>query len=261
MPVRAAITMVLLPLMLLAIASCEEPRYDASTPDAALDSMRAMIDDGRPELLVRFMHIGARDRTFADGVTEASAIDDVRGKTGDLLAQLWRVSNKLKDRYPGQVLEEVDLARESVPVLMGGRFEEPLKRFLLDPFRWIDEQRDRLTTVDLGDGTAAVLWDGQPAFGGLGLQMIETAEGWMIDIPVDLPPINEYRPETREEWAVLANLMLTFENSLRHFEERLDDGDFHSLEDAANQAGRMLGESAIVQGMIYMWMKRGDRDA
>src|SRR5262245_31781265 len=93
----------LLMAMTLALGGCAKPEYDASTPQSALDSMHKMITDGRPEMLAQMVHIDARSITYADGVTEASAIDEVTHKTGDMLGRLYRVARKLRDAFPDQV--------------------------------------------------------------------------------------------------------------------------------------------------------------
>ena len=91
---------------LVAASGCSDPVYDTDTPGAALDAMRSMIAVGRADLLPTMVHVDVRDVTFDDGVTEASAVEDVRAKTGDMLGQLWRVSTKLRDRFPDEVEDE-----------------------------------------------------------------------------------------------------------------------------------------------------------
>jgi len=239
----------------VSVAGCADPEYDASTPDLAIDAMQRMVEEGRADRLVTLIHIEPRDITYADGVTEESAIADVRDKAGELLARVWRVSRKLNERFPGEAVAEAGAAGAEVGALLGAGFERGVSEFLTDPFAFVTTQRDRITAIDMGDGTAAILWDGQPPFGGVGLGMVETGGAWKIDIPIDAPMLSEYRPDTREEWGVVANIMLGLENALQDFESRLDGGEFSSLADAGNQAGRMLGESAIVQGLIYRTMK------
>ena len=41
----------LLMATMLVMVGCEKPQYDTSSPQAALDSMKKMIADGRPEML------------------------------------------------------------------------------------------------------------------------------------------------------------------------------------------------------------------
>jgi hypothetical protein len=237
------------------VVGCADPEYDASTPDLAIDAMQRMVEDGRADRLVTLVHIEPRDISYADGVSEESAIADVLDKAGELLARIWRVSRKLNERFPGEAVAEAGAAGAEFGALLGAGFERGVSEFLTDPFAFITRQRDRITAIDMGDDTAAILWDGQPPFGGIGLGMVETGGTWKIDIPIDAPMLREYRPDTREEWGVIANIMLGLENALQDFESRLDRGEFSSLADAGNQAGRMLGESAIVQGLIYRTMK------
>jgi hypothetical protein len=123
---------------------------------------------------------------------------------------------------------------------------------MTDPFGLLDEQANRLTIEDLGDGTAALLIDGQPAFG-FGPQMRNIEGSWKVDVPLDL--LQKYRPGTRHEWAVVASMMLAMENALSTFEDELDAGSFRDLRHASDRAGRLLGERVVVQVMIYAGMK------
>lgn len=233
------------------LASCSEPTYDTSTPQAVLDSVYQMIQDDHAEQIASLVHIQPReDKIFDDGVTEASAIEDVRAKTGAMLGQLFRVARKLRERYPGQVDQEIAALIEKREAFGAGPW---VARFLTNPFGLIDEQKRRLTAEDLGDGTAAILVDGEP-MSGIPLQLVEIDGEWRIELPIDL--LQDYRPNTRHEWAVLASMMLAIENALGDFEEELDAGKFRDLAQAGERAGRMLGESVLVQSLIYRAMKR-----
>ena len=66
----------------------------------------------------------------------------------------------------------------------------------------------------------------------------------------------EYWPQTRWEWSVVASMLLAIENALEDFERMLARDQFKSLSQASAYAGRLLGESVIVQGVIYGMMKR-----
>ena len=239
-----------------ALCGCSKPQYDTSSPQSALDSMYQMIADGHPEMLSHMLYIEPRDITYSDGVTEASAIENVTDKAGDMLGQLYRVAQKLRGRYPADVNRELNKAHGSIQKAARGEDPDFFGRFMTDPFGLMDQQRQRITVQDLGDGTAAILIDGKPAFG-LGLQMREVGGvdgGWKIDVPIEL--LQEYRPNTREEWSVIANMMLSLERALTQFEVELDRGDFRDLQQAGNRAGRLLGERGFVQAIIYQTMKK-----
>lgn len=234
------------------LAGCSDPTYDQSTPDAAINAAMTMVEDGRPDLLPTLLYLPAREITYDDGVTEASAIDDVRAKLRDLLAQMHRISEKVRERYPDDIRQELGAVAIDIS---GSNFEQFFAEFMADPFRFMKVQRSRVTTIDLGDGTAAILVDGQPPFGGIGLQMREVDGEWMIEVPIDHPAIGQYRPNTRHEWAVIASMMLGFENSLHDFEAALDDGEFRDLRAASLHVGRLMAESAAIQAIIYASMK------
>lgn len=241
-------------LLALLLGGCADPEYDVSTPEAALDAMHQMAVDGRADLMSRMIHIEARDITFDDGVTEASAIREVIDKTGDMLGRLYRVAQQLRERFPAEMESAVrDLQSGQRVEGLFGDDSRQLTRFLTDPFGLLSEQRARLSVEDLGDGTAAVLLDGNPMFGGLGLLMREVDGAWKIEVPIAL--LQDYRPNTRHEWAVLASLMLGLENSLKQFEDELDDGRLRNLAQASERAGRLLFESAAVQVFLYRAMK------
>jgi hypothetical protein len=238
----------------LSAGGCRKPRYDTSTPESAVDAMAQMVKDGRVEMLPSMLFVEARDVTFADGVTEASAIEDVNGKAGEMLARLWRVSNKLKGRFPADVDRE--LAKGGSWATRSG-FGDVFTAVMADPFGWLDANRSRLAVEDLGDGTASFEVDGKPAFGGA-ISMRETPDGWRVAVPIELARSSGYFPDTREEWAVLAYMMLAVENALVDFEGELDTGKFRDLRAASERAGRMVSESAAAQAIIFAMMQRND---
>ncbi len=241
----------------LTLCACGKPAVDTSTPQALLEAVRVAVEDGRPEILPDLVYVPVREVTFEDGVTEASAVEDVRGKLKDTLAQLWRVTTALRDRYPGQVTKEVAAAQQG---LIPADFRAAFSRFFIDPLGEIARERSNLTIEDMGDGTAALLWKDEPLWGGA-LSVQEMPEGWRFVVPVDALRSSEYFPDTRAEWAILASLMLGVENSLTDFERELNAGKFRDLKAASTRVGRLIGESVIAQGIIYAMMKRADAPA
>ena len=214
--------------------------------------MEQMVRDGRPDLLPTMLFVEPRDLTFADGVTEASAIEDVKRKAGDMVAQLWRVSRKLKQRYPQEVDALVGQGGSWAAGQAGG---DVVAKVVADPFGWLDANTSRLAVEDLGDGTATFSLDGKPVLGGV-LTMAETKDGWRVTFPASLVRGSEYFPDTREEWAVVAYLLLAVENALADFEHEIDAGRFPTLQAAGDRAGRLVGESAAAQAVIYAMMQR-----
>jgi hypothetical protein len=239
MHVRASIRLAVAAALVAVAAAggCRKPRYDTSS-----------------ELLPTMLFVEARDVTFPDGVTEASAIEDVKGKAGEMLAQLWRVSQKLRKRYPADVDRE--LGKGGSWATRSG-FGDVFNAVMADPFGWLDANRSRLEAEDLGDGTATFELDGKPVLGGT-LSMRETDDGWRIALPVELARSSGYFPDTREEWAVVAYMMIAVENALTDFEGELDGGKFRTLGEASERAGRLVAESAAAQAVIFALMQQND---
>ena len=243
----------------LCVVGCKKNVDDTSTPQKALDAIQRMIEEGRPQDLPKMIEIKARDVTFEDGVTEASAIQNVKDKLGTMLGKLWRVSKKVNSRFPAELKAEAKVGVKAAAD-QGFDYRSLAKRVLGDPFGFLTEQRARMEVEDLGDGTAAISIDKEPAFGGL-LTMVETSDGWKMNVPVDTLRSNKYWPDSRHEWAVIASMMIGIENSLGEFEGEFDQGKIRSVREAGERVGRLLGESVVVQSIIYSMMKRDDGTA
>jgi hypothetical protein len=174
-----------------------------------------------------------------------------------MLGQLGRVSRKIKERFGGE-FEKKETEAERLSDRFG--FGPIVERLVEEPFAVLDESRAKLSAEDLGDGTAALLYEEDPVAGGF-VALVETGDGWRVTVPVELIQSNEYWPQTRHEWAVLASLLLGIENSLTMFEGELDDGRFKTLDQATERVGRLLGESVVVQSVIYATMKGKPSDS
>jgi hypothetical protein len=247
----------ILACVLGAALGCKKPKFNTSTPEDMLDAATEMVAQNHAEYLPTLLDIPARDITFDDGVTEASAIDEVKLKAGDMLARLVRVAGELRDRFPKQVEKEIKI------VLGKGRnasVRDIAIAAIADPAAWLTAQRALLTATDLGDETAALNFDGQPIFAGA-LTLTQTSDGWRVRFPVELVRSSKYWPDSREEWAIVASMMLAVENALKDFERDLNSGSIKNLDAASSRVGRLIGESVVAQSIIYSMMKReGDQD-
>ena len=237
------------------LAGCGTEEYDTSTPEAVLASARSMVENGDANRLPELIHFEARDIQFEDGVTEASAIEEVKAKLAELMGRLWVIGEELQARFPGESLDTLDEAVVMVGAEGGGDWTDIVGQLLTDPYDFLDEGQGRIEILDLGDGTAAVLWDDEPALGGF-VAMLETDDGWRASVPIELVRDTEYWPQTRWEWSVVASMLLSIENALEDFENEVRNDQFRTLSQAAASAGRIVGESAVVQGIIYGMMKR-----
>ncbi len=235
-----------------AVLGCKKPKFNTSTPEDMLDAATEMVVKNQAQYLPTLLDIPARDVTFDDGVTEASAIEEVKTKAGDMLARLVRVAGELRDRFPKQVEKEIKI------VLSKGRkasARDIAIAAIADPATWLTAQRALLSATDLGDETASLQFDGQPIFAGA-LTLTQTSDGWRVRFPVELVRSSKYWPDSREEWAVVASMMLAVENALKDFERDLNSGAIKNLDAASSRVGRLIGESVVAQSIIYAMMKR-----
>ena len=242
---------------LVTLVGCKKPKFNTSTPEDMLDAATEMVTQNHAEYLPGLIEIPPRDVTFDDGVTEASAIAEVKSKAGDMLARLVRVAGGLRERFPKQVDKEIK------SVLGKGKkasTRDLAIAAIANPAAWLTAQRALITTTDLGDGTAALSFDGQPIFAGA-LTLIHTDNGWRIRFPVELVRSSKYWPDSREEWAVVASMMLAVENALKDFERDLNSGAIKNLDAASSRVGRLIGESVAAQSIIYAMMKRDEDEA
>ncbi|MAD19297.1 MAG: hypothetical protein CMJ52_03635 [Planctomycetaceae bacterium] len=240
---------------LLLLAGCGGSDYDTPTPESVLVVAGSMVENGDAHRLPSLIEIAPRDIEFEDGVTEASAIAEVKAKLAELLGRLWLVGEELQRQFPEETLGTLDEAVDLVGDVTDEDWTDVVGGLLADPFAFLEVQEDRVEILDLGDGTAAVLWDDEPALGGF-VAMLETDDGWKVGIPIELVQESDYWPQTRWEWSVVASMLLGIENSLGDFEQEVRSGRFKSLSMAAERAGRIVGESVVVQGVIYAMMKR-----
>ncbi|MBC03111.1 MAG: hypothetical protein CMJ34_07390 [Phycisphaerae bacterium] len=255
-PGRRGVARLLSGLVLTGLAAgCGSEDYDTSTPEAVLASARAMVENGDANRLPELIHFEARDIEFDDGVTEASAIEEVKAKLSELMGRLWVIGEELQARFPDESLDTLDEAVTMVESEGGGDWTDIVGQILTSPYEFLDEGEGRIEILDLGDGTAAVLWDDEPALGGF-IAMLETDDGWRASVPIELVRDTEYWPQTRWEWSVVASMLLSIENALEDFENDVRSDRFRTLSQAAASAGRIVGESAVVQGIIYGMMKR-----
>ena len=238
------------------LAGCGKPSYDTGTPEAVLDTALAMTSDGRIEQLPELIEIPARDVTFDDGVTEASAIAEVKAKAGQMLARALRTADALRARFPNEAARELRNATRKTA--KGAR--DQVVAALADPAGWLAAQRPKLSATDLGDGTAALTFEGQPILAGV-LTLARTDDGWRLRVPVELLRESPYWPDTRHEWSVIASMMLAIEHAMEDFQRDLDTGRISSLDMASSRVGRLVGESVVVQSVIYAMMKRPDAAA
>jgi hypothetical protein len=127
-------------------------------------------------------------------------------------------------------------------------FNALAKQLLADPYAFLSEGRDKLSTVYVSDDSVAILWDERPIAPPIGLGMRETERGWQVVIPWHLPGLRRFKPRNENEFKVFGSMMRTFENVARDLENDLEAGEINDMTDLADTA---VEKAAIPAVMVF----------
>ncbi len=221
---------------------------NTDSPDALVDSAFAVVEAGRADLLADLIY--APDDDFRL----------VLDQFGLLLLDLQRLATLLAERYPDDIaaLREAPGGGAAAMAMLGSRNGPPpgadrlLRRLMADPFAWARESRDRITTASIGDDSAAILVDGAPALG-VGLVLRREDGRWWVELPTGLPMIQQYMPQTTEEFQILASLVRVVDNAVLDLTQDIERGKCADL----SEASRLAGEKAF--GPLVMCFVAYDR--
>lgn len=226
-----------------------EREYAASTPDELIASAFEAIERGEADRLSDFVYAPT---------PEFRAVLD---RLGALLGSLGDLASALDERFPADVAKlKVEAARGGGPglgsllgaVTGGGRGRGPgagaggapgasqqasVEALLADPYGWADALKDRVSAVVIADDLAAVQVDGKPALGGLGMTLRRDDGRWWIDLPLELPMVKKYVPQTLEEHQVLGSMIKVVDNAVIDLTKDVRSGACRTLKDASGLAG------------------------
>ncbi|TVQ31812.1 MAG: hypothetical protein EA376_07415 [Phycisphaeraceae bacterium] len=259
------LTAVLLGLAVLVSGASDRPSrggaYDQSTPDAVLISALQMVEDGEVGRLTELIH------------ADSDEMRAVLNRVGSLLQRLHVLADEIQTRFPDEVAEMRAKAESAAGAnggmqslfagapqrQRGGRGGPPwstaggggfLQPLLADPFAWIERNRTRMTVIQTADNTAAIMVDGKPAFG-LGLTMRLEDDRWQVMLPLRLPFISRYMPQTREEWAIVASLVEVIDRAVDELAADVRAGRCRNIEAVAELAGEKAWMPVVMCVMAY----------
>lgn len=212
------------------------------SPDAVVDSAFAVVEAGRADLLADLLYAPSDDFRM------------VLDQAGLLLLDLQEFAALLAERYPDEIAElrEAGAGGGAAALLTraGSGGEQALRRILADPFAWARSSRDRITTATLGEDSAAVLVDGAPAMG-IGLLMKREGDRWWIELPLGLPMIQKYLPQTPEEHQVLASMIRVIDNAVLDLIIDIKAGRCATLDEVSELAGEKAFGPMIMCVVAY----------
>lgn len=102
----------------------------------------------------------------------------------------------------------------------------------------------------IADDQAAILLDGQPV-PPVGLTMRKADGNWYIELPLNLPVLSGYMPQTFNEWSIVGSLIRVLENTVRELTDEVNAGRVNRIEALAEKAGEKAFLPAAMVFVAY----------
>lgn len=214
-----------------------------STPDGVIDAAFDLVAQGRPGRLAELIYAPDDDMRL------------VLASLSRLLESVHALSVALRERFPNEIetlRADASTRPNAAGAAMwlsnttgatsagaggGGPPTAMLRTFMADPFGALTGARERVSTVMIADDMAAILVDGRPALG-VGLTMRYDADKWWVELPLGLPVVERYAPQTPEEHQILAAMIQVIDNAIVELTGDVRRGKARDLDDAAQLAGQ-----------------------
>ena len=225
-------------LALVLAGNPKRTTYPQQSPDDVLRAAVGMIKNGETRQLSTLIY------------AETPEMRTVLTQLGTVLESMQKLSVSSAKRFPDEFKKLQDDALSAaedpknkgiVAQLMIGMNEfgngKPTGRqpnaddvrnafsaILADPFGWIDRNAARLTTVKTADDTASIMFDGQPAIPVVGLPMKLENGKWYINLPLNVVPISNVMPKTKQQWSILGSVLKVTDNAMVDLRTDVDAG-------------------------------------
>ncbi|HYD00370.1 MAG TPA: hypothetical protein VEB22_04020, partial [Phycisphaerales bacterium] len=135
------------------------------------------------------------------------------------------------------------------------QFQDFTTRLFADPFGWLDSGAGRLSVERTADDAAVIKFDKEPLLGGL-FTIREHDGRWWFVLPLNLPGVNQYTPQTRNEWCIVADLIKVLDNAMAELRDDVKTGKASSVK----RVGELAGEKAIIPAGIVFFMYGKEMD-
>ncbi len=251
--------------------------YSQASPDAVLDSAMLMVKNGDARLLTKLI--------YADSPEMRQSLNRLRL----LLQNMQGLAKEIQENFPKEIQEfrektEKELkegktpaflaaisggfgrgsqANIAVPSANGDRSEtesavrEFVARQFSDPFGWLEQNAERLSTLTIADDQATVTLDGRPVAGiGIPLQLAEDGN-WYIKLPTGMPPLSDVLPKAKPQWMMFNSLVQLLDNTVVELTTDVRSGNLRNLKSIGDKAQ----EKIIFPGALWFTAYSADLDA
>lgn len=270
---RSAPTLVALLALLsaLILPGCKKNEYSQASPDDTVQAALAMVRNGDAAKLPRLIYADSREYR------------SVLNRLGALFGTLQEMGTEVAARFPAEVAKLQEQIKEAATGEGAAQLAERLRsgeaasgslavgqpqndaerrareqqfrdvslRLFADPFSFLDIAKERLTTQRLSDDQAAVLLDGKPV-PPIGLTMRRDADGlWYFELPLNLPAVAQFVPQTRHEWSIIGSLIRVLDNAVKELTVDVRNGSIGRMDQLAEKAGEKAFVPAAMVFIVY----------
>ena len=255
------------------LLATQRKEYSQATPEDVLASAIQMVRDGNTERIA--------DLIYADNLEYRSTLS----RMGHLFGTMQGLGKAMAEAFPNEVAAARDRLKSEmegnsegiVTALMTANPNGPIKierpkneddaraqeqqfqdfttRLFADPFGWLDSGANRLSVERIADDAAVIKFDKEPLLGGVFTIRQHDGRWWFV-LPLNLPGVNQYTPQTRNEWAIVASLIRVLDNALADLRDDVKSGKAYSVK----RVGELAGEKAIIPAGIVFFMYGKEMD-
>lgn len=249
-------------------AGCErKPSYSQKSPEAVVETAVLMVKNGDVQLLPQLIYAESNEGRI------------VLQRTGQLFKSLSLLAKDLETKFPTEVAElkaKAEAAAKDgkasnllseIMTQVGGestrpgsrrrpptqpdgaqqeQFQSAMSLLFADPFSMLTGIEKKVSTVPIDNDTVAVLYDGQMVMPPLGLLMRRKDDRWYVALPSNIPMVQQYLPQNRSEFQIVASLVRVIDNALIDLRKDVNSGEVQTLEDLS----RKTGEKAFIPAML-----------
>jgi hypothetical protein len=288
---------VLAVFVVMAVSAGCRRGYDQSTPQAVLQTAKQMVEKGDADRLTELLYADtpqmrrllqdlglvlgslqdlgkAVQKAYPEEIGELKKQAEESARQGDASGFLMRIAGQASQQVsagkggrrslrlsagPGGTAASI--GEQNDPEAMRGMFDNAMKELFADPYGWIAANEARLTTQQVADDRAVILWDQKPVLGiGLTMQRGED-DRWYVVLPLNAPGVGQFMPKTPESWEIMGSLMEVFDNMLRDLTQDVKSGRAARLDDLARIAGEKAFLPAVMVFFAYSKSIEAERKA
>lgn len=262
------------------LGGCGDRDYSQKTPDDVLRTAKLMVERGEARklgglfyaenddmrkvlsnfgvLLGNLQKLGmAVSENFPKemGELKRRAEDAAKsGKASSLLSQIAAQASgnggrsRRSNRDPDKMRRE-QIEREQ-------QFSDAITVLFADPYGFLTQNAQRLTTVSISDDMAAVLWDGQPVMAPVGMVMRRSAidEKWYIVPPLNIPGLANYLPQSPQEYKVFGAMVAIINNVIVDLARDVREKKITQVDELSRKAGEKAFLPAAMGYVAYSKM-------